>query len=125
MTGPPPPAVKRASDASMIPSSKLLMTHPSGEIPQDSARRPDAGRPYPCPAVNRGQAPCAGFGRGWGVSVPVGSHKVWLDGVLDLLETTCSKQIRGLLPRMYAESRIDPEDLRGLINLFSKDVFEQ
>ena len=56
---------------------------------------------------------------------PADDIKIQLDNVLELLETTYPAQLRGLLPRIYAGSNIDAEDLRGLINLFSKDVFEQ
>jgi type I restriction enzyme M protein len=48
-----------------------------------------------------------------------------LDDLLELLETTYPKQLRGLLPRIYAGSNLDAENVRGLINLFSKDVFQQ
>jgi len=50
--------------------------------------------------------------------------KIQVDNVLELLETKYPKQLRGLLPRIYAGSNLDAEDLRGLINLFSKKVFE-
>jgi type I restriction enzyme M protein len=51
--------------------------------------------------------------------------KLQLDNVLELLETTYPQQLRGLLPRIYAGSNMHAEDLRGLINLFSKEVFER
>jgi type I restriction enzyme M protein len=51
--------------------------------------------------------------------------KIQLDDVLELLETTYPKQLRGLLSRIYAGSNMHAEDLRGLINLFSKEVFER
>lgn len=51
--------------------------------------------------------------------------KLQLDNVLELLETKYPKQLRGLLPRIYAGSNLDAEHLRGLINLFTKDVFER
>jgi len=51
--------------------------------------------------------------------------KVRLDNILELLEKTYSDQLRGLLPRLYAESNMTRDDLAGLINLFSKDVFKQ
>ena len=46
--------------------------------------------------------------------------------------TTCSSRsrtkypdkLKGLLPRIYAGSNLDAESVRGLINLFSKDIFE-
>ncbi|OFZ89175.1 MAG: hypothetical protein A2V78_15990 [Betaproteobacteria bacterium RBG_16_64_18] len=49
--------------------------------------------------------------------------KVRMDEVLRLLEDRYPDKLRGLLPPIYAGSNLDPESLRGLINLFSKDVF--
>ncbi len=49
--------------------------------------------------------------------------KVKLDDVLERLERKYPDQLRGLLPRIYAGSNMQAEDLRGLIRLFSKDVF--
>lgn len=51
--------------------------------------------------------------------------KIQIDNLLELLETTYPEQLRGLLPRIYAGSNLDAENLRGLINLFAKDVFER
>src|SRR5438067_1686374 len=51
--------------------------------------------------------------------------KVILDDALELLEKTYPKQLKGLLPPIYAGSNLDNESVAGLINLFSKDVFEQ
>jgi len=51
--------------------------------------------------------------------------KVILDEALELLEKTYSQQLKGLLPPIYAGSNLDNESVAGLINLFSKDVFEQ
>lgn len=51
--------------------------------------------------------------------------KVILDEALDLLERTYPKQLKGLLPPIYAGSNLDNESVAGLINLFSKEVFEQ
>jgi len=51
--------------------------------------------------------------------------KVKLDDILELLEKTYPDKLRGLLPRIYAGSNLDAENLRGLINLFSKDIFKQ
>lgn len=48
--------------------------------------------------------------------------KTRLDNILELLEKTYPERLRGLLPRIYAGSNLDPEHVRGLINLFSKDV---
>ena len=47
-----------------------------------------------------------------------------LDDVLELLEKTYPDKLKGLLPRIYAGSNMDAEQLRSLINLFSKDIFE-
>lgn len=49
--------------------------------------------------------------------------KIQLDEILNVLEKTYSKQLRGLLPRIYAGSNMDRDNLAGLINLFSRDVF--
>lgn len=51
--------------------------------------------------------------------------KVKLDDALELLENTYPEKLRGLLPRIYAGSNLDRENVTGLINLFSKDVFKQ
>lgn len=50
--------------------------------------------------------------------------KSQLDGALETLENAYPDQLRGLLPRVYAGSNLDAEGVRGLINLFSRDVFE-
>lgn len=49
--------------------------------------------------------------------------KVKLDKVLELLEMKYPDKLRGLLPTIYAGSNMSADNLRGLINLFSKDVF--
>jgi type I restriction enzyme M protein len=51
--------------------------------------------------------------------------KLRLDNVLETVERAYPEKLRGLLPRVYAGSNMDAEDLRGLIALFSKDVFEK
>ena len=51
--------------------------------------------------------------------------KVRLDDVLELLEKTYPDKLRGLLPRIYAGSNLSRENVTGLINLFSKDIFRQ
>lgn len=51
--------------------------------------------------------------------------KVRLDNILELLEKAYPDQLRGLLPRIYADSNMQRDDLAGVINLFSKDVFKQ
>lgn len=51
--------------------------------------------------------------------------RLHLDNVLEPLETTYERQLRGLLPRIYAGSNLDAEHVRGLINLFAKEVFER
>ena len=50
--------------------------------------------------------------------------KVKLDDVLESLETQYPDKLKGLLPRIYAGSNLDAVSVRGLINLFSKDIFE-
>lgn len=50
--------------------------------------------------------------------------KVRLDDILELLEKKYPDKLRGLLPRIYAGSNLDRENVTGLINLFSKDVFK-
>ncbi len=49
--------------------------------------------------------------------------KAEMDRILKLVEDTWPDKLRGLLPPIYALSNLDAENLRGLINLFSKDVF--
>jgi type I restriction enzyme M protein len=51
--------------------------------------------------------------------------KVRLDNILELLEKTYPEQLNGLLPRIYAGSNLERENVTGLINLFSKDIFER
>lgn len=51
--------------------------------------------------------------------------KVRLDDALEALENAYPEKLRGLLPRVYAGSNLDRENVTGLINLFSKDVFKQ
>lgn len=51
--------------------------------------------------------------------------KSHLDDVLQLLEDSYPDKLRGLLPRIYAGSNLEAEDLRGLINIFARDVFEE
>lgn len=51
--------------------------------------------------------------------------KIRLDNVLELLENTYPEKLRGLLPRIYAGSNLERENVTGLINLFSKDIFEK
>jgi type I restriction enzyme M protein len=51
--------------------------------------------------------------------------KVQLDNILESLENKYPGKLRGLLPRIYAGSNLDPENVRGLIRLFSKDIFKQ
>jgi type I restriction enzyme M protein len=50
--------------------------------------------------------------------------KVRLDNILELLEITYP-ELKGLLPRIYAGSNLDRESVTGLINLFSKEIFER
>jgi type I restriction enzyme M protein len=51
--------------------------------------------------------------------------KVRLDNILKLLENTYPEKLKGLLPRIYAGSNLERENVTGLINLFSKDIFEK
>lgn len=51
--------------------------------------------------------------------------KVKIDDALEALERNYPDQLRGLLPRIFAGSNIDVENLRGLINLFSKKIFAE
>jgi len=51
--------------------------------------------------------------------------KSHLDDVLQAVEDAYPDKLRGLLPRIYAGSNLDVEDLRSLINIFSQDVFRQ
>jgi type I restriction enzyme M protein len=51
--------------------------------------------------------------------------KVRLDNALELLENTYPDKLKGLLPRIYAGSNLDRQNVTGLINLFSKDIFKQ
>jgi type I restriction enzyme M protein len=49
--------------------------------------------------------------------------KLKLDNILTLLEKTFPK-LKGLLPPIYAGSNLGRENIAGLINLFSKDIFK-
>ena len=49
--------------------------------------------------------------------------KLQLDNILALLEKTFPK-LKGLLPPIYAGSNLDRENIAGLINLLSKDIFK-
>ena len=49
--------------------------------------------------------------------------KIQLDNILEGLENAYPERLRGLLPRIYAGSNLDADNVRGLINLFSKDIF--
>jgi type I restriction enzyme M protein len=51
--------------------------------------------------------------------------KTRLDNILELLEKTYPDKLKGLLPRIYAGSNLERESITGLINLFSKDIFER
>lgn len=51
--------------------------------------------------------------------------KVILDDALEALEKAYPDKLRGLLPRIYAGSNLSSENVTGLINLFSKKVFEE
>ncbi len=49
--------------------------------------------------------------------------KVILDDALEALEKAYPDKLRGLLPRIFAGSNLGRENVTGLINLFSRDVF--
>ena len=51
--------------------------------------------------------------------------KVRLDNILQLLEETYPDKLKGLFPRIYAGSNLARENVTGLIDLFSKDIFRQ
>lgn len=48
-----------------------------------------------------------------------------LDDALELLERTYPDKLRGLLPRIYVGSNLEAESVSGLINLFSREVFQR
>jgi type I restriction enzyme M protein len=50
--------------------------------------------------------------------------KLRLDNAMRLLEERYPK-LEGVLPRIYAASNLEPDQVAGLINLFSKDIFAQ
>ena len=50
--------------------------------------------------------------------------KVRLDDALEALEKAYPEKLRGLLPRIFAGSNLARENVTGLINMFSKDVFK-
>ena len=50
--------------------------------------------------------------------------KVRLDDVLEALENKYPEKLKGFLPRIFAGSSMEAVSVRGLINLFSKDIFE-
>ena len=49
--------------------------------------------------------------------------KLRVDEALEALENAYPDRLKGLLPRIYADSNMNADSLRGLINLFSKDIF--
>jgi type I restriction enzyme M protein len=49
--------------------------------------------------------------------------KLRVDEALEMLEKAYPNRLKGLLPRIYADSNLSAGNLRGLINLFSKDIF--
>jgi type I restriction enzyme M protein len=46
-----------------------------------------------------------------------------LDEALEALEEAYPEKLRGLLPRVFAGSNLSRENITGLVNLFSRDVF--
>jgi type I restriction enzyme M protein len=51
--------------------------------------------------------------------------KLKLDNAMKLLEERHPDKLQGVLPRIYAGSALDVDQVAGLISLFSKDVFAQ
>ena len=51
--------------------------------------------------------------------------KLRLDNALEALEKAYPDKLRGLLPRTYAGSNLARENVTGLINLFSRDIFKE
>jgi len=49
--------------------------------------------------------------------------KIRLDAALEALEDAYPQKLKGLLPRIFAGSNLARENVTGLINLFSKDIF--
>ena len=49
--------------------------------------------------------------------------KLKIDGAMELLERTYP-ELRGVLPKIYAGSNLDRENVTGLINLFARDIFK-
>jgi len=50
--------------------------------------------------------------------------KLKLDRAMELLEQAYPEQLRGVLPKIYAGSNLDRENVADLINLFSRKVFD-
>jgi len=51
--------------------------------------------------------------------------KLKIDNAMRILEERYPEQLGGVLPRIYAASNLTVEQVAGIINLFSKDVFTQ
>jgi type I restriction enzyme M protein len=49
--------------------------------------------------------------------------KVIVDDALQAVEDAYPRELKGLLPRVFAGSNLSRENVTGLINLFSKDIF--
>ena len=49
--------------------------------------------------------------------------KILLDEALEALEDQYPDKLKGLLPKIYAGSNLSRENVTGLINLFSRDIF--
>ncbi|HSN77771.1 MAG TPA: N-6 DNA methylase, partial [Anaerolineae bacterium] len=54
-----------------------------------------------------------------------GDIKLRLDNAMKLLEEHHPAKLQGVLPRIYANSALEVDQVAGLINLFSRDVFAQ
>jgi type I restriction-modification system DNA methylase subunit len=56
---------------------------------------------------------------------PSDNIRTIVDDALQAVEDAYPDKLKGLLPRIYAASNLQAENVTGLINLFSKDIFEQ
>jgi len=54
-----------------------------------------------------------------------GDTKLKLDNAMRILEERHPDRLQGVLPRIYASSNPEVDQVAGLINLFSKDIFAQ
>jgi len=54
-----------------------------------------------------------------------GDIKLKLDNAMRILEERHPDRLQGVLPRIYANSNLEVDQVAGLINLFSKDIFSK